>query len=196
MDYKPNSHKSKTEEKKVEKVVKGKVKTRKKSEVQKMTDMFIGGDKNSVKNTIITEVIVPSVKKIISDVVTDGISLLLYGETGGGKRTNSGSRPSYTGYYNSGARTHASNVTRTVAGYSYDEIILSSRGEAEEVLSQLDELIDTYGTASVADLYDLVGITGKYTDNNYGWTNLKNADAIRTRDGEYLLKMPKALPLK
>ena len=51
-----------------------------------------------------------------------------------------------------------------------------------------------YGTVSVADLYDLVGISGNYTDNKYGWTNIRNAEPIRVRDG-YMLKLPKALPL-
>ena len=59
----------------------------------------------------------------------------------------------------------------------------------------MDELISTYGIVSVADLYDLVGITGgSYTDNKYGWTNVHNASVIRVRDG-YMIKMPKALPL-
>jgi len=47
---------------------------------------------------------------------------------------------------------------------------------------------------SVADLYELVGIQGSYTDNKYGWTkNIRNASVVRVRDG-YLLKLPKALP--
>jgi hypothetical protein len=47
---------------------------------------------------------------------------------------------------------------------------------------------------SVADLYDLVGVTGNYTDNKYGWTDIRSASVIRVRDG-YMLKLPKALPL-
>ena len=58
----------------------------------------------------------------------------------------------------------------------------------------MDELIETYGVASVADLYDLVGLRCEYTDNKYGWNNLRNAEPIRVRDG-YMLKMPKALPI-
>lgn len=57
----------------------------------------------------------------------------------------------------------------------------------------MQDLIDTYGMVSVADLYDLVGINGSYTDNKYGWTHLRSADVQRVRDG-YLLKLPKALP--
>ena len=58
----------------------------------------------------------------------------------------------------------------------------------------MDELIDMYGQVSVADLYDLVGKTCEHTDNKYGWTNIRNAEPVRVRDG-YLLKMPKALPI-
>ena len=60
----------------------------------------------------------------------------------------------------------------------------------------MNDVIETYGMVSVMDLYDLVGISGQYTDNNYGWKNLRNAEPIRTRDGEYMLKLPKAIPLK
>jgi hypothetical protein len=78
--------------------------------------------------------------------------------------------------------------------YSYDDIILPTRGEAEEVLTRMDELMDTYGLVRVADLYDLVGITGEYTDNRYGWTNITRAEIIRNRDG-YMIKMPRAVPI-
>ena len=58
----------------------------------------------------------------------------------------------------------------------------------------MDELIDQYGMVSVGDLYDLVGVTGQYTDNNYGWTDLRTASVVRTRDG-YMIKLPRALAL-
>ena len=76
------------------------------------------------------------------------------------------------------------------------QLVIESRGEAEEVLCRLDEIIDVYGVARVADLHDLVGVTGNYTDNHYGWTNLRNADVVRVSGGGYRLKLPKALPIK
>lgn len=51
----------------------------------------------------------------------------------------------------------------------------------------MDELIDTYKLVSVADLKDLVGITGNYTDNRYGWTSIRSAEVVRVRDG-YTIK--------
>ena len=76
------------------------------------------------------------------------------------------------------------------ARHDFDEIILETRGEAEEVLSHLVDLTIDYQQATVADLYDLVGITSNFTDNKYGWTDLRSASVTRVRDG-YLINLPR-----
>lgn len=78
--------------------------------------------------------------------------------------------------------------------YFHDDIVLGSIKEVMEVLCKMDEIINTYGAVSVADLYDLVGITGRYRDNTYGWTSLSSVETIRVRDG-YMLKLPRVIPL-
>lgn len=196
-EYKSNSHASKekeknSEEKKVEKIISGNARAKKKSEFSKFADVFVSEDAGNVKSYILMEVLVPAVKKAISDIVTNGIDMLLYGETGVHKRNGASSKVSYRSYYDRSNRSTSSSRTRN--GYSYDDIILDNRGEAEEVLSRMDEIVATYGTVSVADLYDLVGITGAYTDNKYGWTDIRSASVVRVRDG-YMIKLPRALPL-
>lgn len=202
MDYAPNSHKAKEEKaqtevperKKLEKVVTGKVKTKKRNEMSKLGEIFIAEDARNVKSYILMDVLVPAVKKAISDIVTNGIDMLLFGEGGRTRKTSSASTVSYRNYYDQKDTRRDYSNTRTRTGYSYDDIILETRGEAEDVLARMDELIETYGIVSVADLYDLVGKTCNYTDNKYGWTNIRNAEPIRVRDG-YMLKMPKAGPI-
>lgn len=202
MDYAPNSHKTKEaktqteapERKKLEKVVTGKVKTKKRNEMSKLGDIFIAEDARNVKSYILMDVLVPAVKKAISDIVTNGIDMLLFGEGGRTRKSSGASTVSYRNYYDQKDTRRDYPNTRTRTGYSYDDIILESRGEAEEVLARMDELIEAYGIVSVADLYDLVGKTCNYTDNKYGWTNIRNAEPIRVRDG-YMLKMPKAGPI-
>ncbi len=196
-EYKGNSHRSKEETstevvptKKVERVATGK--TRKKGEMRKLADAFIAEDVRSVKDYIIREVLIPAAKKAVDEVVTNGISMLLYGESKSKNRSRNESRVSYTSYYQR-ERDYDRGTRTRVRGYDYDDIILDTRREAEEVLDRMQDLIDTYGMVSVADLYDLVGINGSYTDNKYGWTRLRDADVQRVRDG-YLLKLPKALP--
>lgn len=193
-EYKSNSHKSKDEEKKaIAKVVTGEVKTKKKNEVQKFADTFISEDIANVRSYILMDVLVPALKKAISDVVTNGIDMILYGEPGRTKKSTTASKVSYRSYYD---RTSDRDdyISSRRRGFEYEDIILETRGEAEEVLMRMDELIDTYGIVSVGDLYDLVGIQGDYTVNKYGWTNIRNAQVIRVRDG-YMIKLPKALPL-
>lgn len=200
-EYKSNSHKTKeernkfNEKKKVEKVISGKAKSKKKNEIQKLTDVFISEDVSNVKSYILLDVLVPAVKKAVSDIVTNGIEMILYGETGRNKKNSASSKVSYRNYYDKdNDRRQDYGVTRARTGYNFDDIILDTREESEEVLTKMDELICTYGLVSVADLYDLVGITCNYTDNKYGWTDIRSARFVQVRDG-YMLKLPKALPL-
>lgn len=198
-DYKPNSYKSKEEssndeKKKIEKVVTGEVKTKKKSEIKKVADIFISEDIKNVKSYILMDVLVPAIKKAVSDIVTNGIDMILYGGTRAG-RSSSVSNVSYRSYYDRrDDDRHSYTTPLTRAAYDTEDIILQTRGEAEEVLTRMDELISMYGVVSVADLYDLIGKTCSYTSNKYGWTNIRNAEAVRVRDG-YMLKLPKALPI-
>lgn len=195
--YKPNSVKYKTEhkeapaDKKVEKVVTGNV-IKKKNGVRKFTDIFISEDFANVKSYVLMDVLVPAVKKAISDIVTDGIDMILYGGTGRSRKC--GNNTSYVSYRSYSDRRDDRRKEPAVSrsGYSYDDIILNTRAEAEEVMLQMTELLDRYGIVSVADLYDLVGVTGNYTDNHYGWTQLRSAEVIHVRDG-YLLKLPRAI---
>ena len=192
-DYKSNSHKSKEEpkreEKKIEKVATGKVKTKKKSGATKFADVFITEDIGNVKDYIIYDVLLPAAKKTISEIVSNGIDMILYGETK--SRKSKGSKVSYNDRDDDYRR---SSRRSRVLGYDYEDVILETRREAEEVLNRMEDLIDSYGVVSVADLYDLVGISGNYTDNKYGWMNLRSAGIERTRDG-YMLLLPKVKPL-
>lgn len=197
LNYASNSHKfkaeqKKQEEKKIEKVVTGTVKTKKKSEIRKLTDVFVSSDTDSVKNYILMDVLVPAVKKAISDIVTNGIDMLLYGESGV-KKKSSGSKVSYRSYYDKPSERASTIASRSK--FDFDDIIVESRGEAEQIFDQMQEIIDTYTFVSVSDLYDMVDLTAPYTANKYGWTNIRSADAIRLSGGGYLLKLPKAKAL-
>lgn len=197
-DYKPNSNRFKEEQKnkdkKIEKVVTGNVITKKKSKARKFTEELVSEDAKNVKSYVLGEVLIPAVKKLISDIVTDGIDIILYGQSKKGSKRSTADRVSYRNYYDEPRNSSRNNRPVLASGYSYDDIILESRGEAQDVLTRMDELVDTYGVVRVADLYDLVGKTGDYTDNKYGWTNIRNAEIVRVREG-YWIKMPRAMPI-
>lgn len=194
-NYKSNSNRPKEtpdrDNKRVEKIVSGKVRKKKKSEIRKLTDVFVPEDVDDIKSYIFMDVIIPAVKKIVLDIVETS----LYGSTGRTRKNSGSSKISYQRYYDrqSDVRDRSSGRSRT--GYSYDDIIFDSYAEADDVLTRMDELIDTYGIVRVADLYDMAGVTGSYTDNNYGWTNIRNASIVRIHGGGHMIKLPKAMPL-
>jgi len=198
-DYKSNSDKARQEqqsEKKVEAVITGAAKTRKKGEMQKFADVFIAEDANNVKSYILMEVIVPAVKKAISDIVTTGIDMILYGEAGRSRKNGTASKVSYRNYYERDSdRIRAGSAANRRGGLEYDDILFDTRGDAEAVLDAMNDIISQYGTVSVSDFYDLARVPNdNFTMNRYGWTNIAGATAVRVRDG-YILKLPRAIPL-
>lgn len=208
MDYNPNSNKFLTKDKpteeenlgkkKVDKVVSGSVKTKKKSSLSKFADTFIEEDKDTVVGYLLSEVLIPSFKKMVSDTIKTGIDKMLYGDTEVSRSNSPASKISYSKYYNDKSSYSRSSSTAQVANrrdtYEYNNIVLETRGDAEAVLMGMDDIIAKYEIVSVADLYDLVGIAGSYTDYKYGWTDIRSARIERVRDG-YVIRMPKALPL-
>ena len=188
-NYQSNSHKSKRiaveDKKKVDKIVKGKVKTKKKNGI---LSSFINDDLQDIKKYIVEDVLIPTIKKTITDVVKNSIDMFFYGEVSRPNRTNS-SRISYSSYYDRDREPRRRRNDLLI-----DDIVLESRSEAEEVLDRLDEMIEEFGMASVLNLYDLIGVTAPFTADKYGWTDIRNATAVRVRDG-YLLKLPRVMPL-
>ena len=203
-DYKPNSHRYKEEqgaqkeERVVNKVVtSGAAKVRKKNDIHKLADVFISEDVKNVKSHLLMDVLVPTIKKVIVDIVSDGINMIFFGETGARRNSTNVSKISYGSYYNNGQSTQSSVVHNSTSNQSFDygNISLPTRGEAEAVVAEMINVIEQYGFVTVADLYDICDITHPYTAAKYGWTSLSTAEVVRGRDGGYYLKLPKARPI-
>ena len=188
--------KQEVEGKRAEKIIHGTVKTRKNGG-RNFLDTFLAEDGPNIWNYIKYEVLVPSLKRGFYDIIVGSLDMGLYGG-----RSNNGKRPtadkvSYRDYNGVSRRDTRDDRSRSSSSrYSYDDIVLETRGEAEAVLARMDEIMEEYEIVRVADMYDLVGITGEHTDNKYGWTDIRNASIERTRDGDYRIKMPRALPIR
>lgn len=184
-------------EKRAEKVVSGQVKV-KKNEIRKFTDIFVQEDMNVVKEYIINDLFIPYTKNLIGDIFHNTVDMVLFGSSSG-RRTRSGRKSdvghvSYRSYYDD-QRNERSRQSTYNSRFSYDDISFEYRQDAEAVLEQMKDIIDTYDLVRVLDLYDLAGYgPAPHTANNYGWTNLSRAYVDRTRDG-YIIKLPKAVAL-
>lgn len=207
-DYKGNSHKERekkalenaTEHPRAKSVVTGATVVKKRGLGDKIRDTFIAEDLGRVRDYIIGDVVIPDIKKAVDNIVSNGVHMLLYGA--GSSRSSSSTRKisspsaprvSYRDYY-SQDRNPVSVGVRTNA-YNFDDVVFDTRGDAELVLEQLVDILQTYGTVSVQDYYDSCGETSPYTTCDYGWRSLKTASIARVAEG-YIIRMPKAVDIR
>lgn len=192
-----------TTRKKLDPVVEGDVIRRKKPLGKRFAEVFVTGDGRSVWNYVVFDVLVPAAKDMASDAVSQGIERMLFGESRSGRGRGGHSRPSgsngYVSYNRFAPGTSRREEARPISrqartNHEFDEIILDSRVQADEVLERLFDLIGEYKVATVSDLYDLVGITPSYTDANWGWDDLRGARVIKAGGG-FLLDLPKTKPV-
>lgn len=209
MDFPGNSRstpgKDDKPEKKIEKVVTGEVVKRPKSIGRKFKDIFLGGDIKGVFRYLAADVLLPALRNMIVDAGEQGIRRAVYGESAAARRRAAEYRPRTQ--YNSpvnrlgrdprdrpgmlpGQPPYYSRSSRHQVG----DLILISREEAELVLERLIDIIDKYDVASVADLYDLVGLPSTHVDNKWGWGFLSNVEIRQVREG-YLIELPPVEPI-
>lgn len=199
--------------KKTDKVTTGKVIKRKRGTGAKMKEAFFGEDVQDVGDYVVYDVAIPAAKNLVFDLFKEGllgsIEMVLFGGRTNRRNTyRSGGRSytSYGDYFKDDGRGRGRDSSRDRDGrrelsrsgrsrHDFDEIIFESRGEAEEVLDRLVDLIIDYGMVAVADFYDAAGISSTFADNDWGWTNLSSANVTRVRGG-YLINLPKTQPLK
>lgn len=151
------------------------------------------------------EIIVPAIKNIIVDAVTSGINMVMYG--GNGPSPRNVHRPTHRSpYHNYSGQVHRPTTNYTSRYTSeqpppsermsrprqgLEDYILEHRDDAAHVLTSLQENANMYGSVSIADYYDLIGVDSAYTDNNYGWTfeSITHTN-IRPVRGGYVIKFP------
>ena len=183
------------EPKQIRKVADAKV--RKQGFLRRLGKSIIEDSIESAKEKAFDEIVVPGFKTLIFDTVNEIMGVMLFKDSGYGGRRSGGSRQgdrtSYRDYYDRKNRRGGKNDRRE-SSFEPDDIILDTRQKANEVLDELDWAIHKYGQASVADLYDAVGVTSDWTDNRYGWTSLRGATIRPVREG-FLLVMPRTCVL-
>lgn len=199
---KPNSYKYKEEaaekesKSKLDPIVpKDRVISTKKSLGEKISESFLGENLKEIGRYIFWDMAIPGIKNIILDT----LDIMFFGRDS----RDSGSDRSHTNYSSFYRGRERSNRDRDRQEYLRDEeekkvnyrnIILKYRQDAEEVVDALYDRIENHGAATVADLLDLVGAVGEYTDNNWGWDR-KQDICIRQVSKGFLIDVAPAVYL-
>lgn len=204
----PNSYKYRAEKAKKEAekqsrpkldpvVDKNSVISTKKSFGKKVLGTFLTEDAKTLKDWLLMDVLVPGIKETILNL----ISMSFFGEYRSRDRRNydrgyrgDSSRYDYRGCYRGNVydRENYRRDSGRNSRYDHDDrvdfrnIVLRQRSDAERVIRSLRGRIRDYGSASVAELLDLVDLSGDYTDNNYGWVDERDV-GIRQVSGGFLI---------
>lgn len=203
--YASNSYKSKAEkaeqEKEIKKVVKGNTAVYQKTKWEKIKNQFGGGvDIES----LITDVAIPALKDLASDLVVKGVNMLLFGDAGPSRgRSGRGSYISYDSY--SRPRNRDRDAARR-ARFDFSDIGFDDPTDIDEVIDALVEIWDKDREVSVAQFYTVSGVNPANTDYNWGWTNVRDITSakvynreVKEDDGTYVTKwflsFPKPRPL-
>ena len=205
-EFPPNSETSKkvrTERKDITPVVSSGAVRRKKSLRKQFSETFVAGDAKTALRYVIFDVLLPAAKDMIVEAGSQGIEKLIFGDSR--RRGSTSPQAGPTGYvsYNryameSGPRSTGPSRAmsrKARSRHNFDEIVIDDRVEAEEVIDKLFELVSRYEFATVADLYELVGLTASHTDHKWGWTDLHGSGVSRIREG-YLLDLPEPEPFE
>lgn len=195
------NNKQASEAKTVKKVVKGPVKTKKKSEVSKIAKSIVSEECKNIKEYVIYDVVVPVIKDTFAQIIKGATDMIFFGEvrntrsSGWGGVRGGSTKISYKDCWDN--RGRSAQPARPTNRMSYDDLYFDNKDDAMNVLTSMDEIVDQYGVVTVADLFDLAGVTGNgYTDQNYGWTSTNSAEVVRGRDGNFYLKLQRPMPIK
>lgn len=167
---------------------------------KRIVEEMTGDDTESVLSYILYDVLIPAAKNTISEMVSGGIQMLLFGESNKDSRIRNDrgrSYVSYQKYYDRDDRDRRDRRhDRARSRYDFEDIAFDTRAEAEDVLSYLLDCLEEYDLVSVSDFYDIVGMTSEYTDAKWGWYNLSRAGVMKSRHGYFYLQLPRPMALE
>ena len=191
-----------------------KVHTINSGESNKPKSKLIVKDIPTVLGQIVNEYLIPIMENVFIDAVTNALNLTFFGDANNRKgptlpfrlggssniipfpsNSQNSSQFSYDRIFKlSGPQT----VDLRAAGFSFEKVRIASHDDATLALTLLEERIAQTGFARVSDLNNILGITGEWTDTNFGWTSLKSAGIVDIQDnlGGCRLTMPKAIPIE
>ena len=187
---------------------------RKKTAWDRVKEAFIGDSPSSVKNYLLDEVIIPSVKTLIVTTANNGITALVYG-VGNTPKQQQAPRPStntnsevpwrpigqpYRVDYNRpmGSRRAGGSANQTL---NIEDITFPNREVALDVLDQMADYIATNGAISVLRYYDLCHVRGDFPMTNYGWTTTRDMHVNNYFDHSlgserYFIELPPAVQIR
>lgn len=194
---------------KIKPITSARTASRKRGLGRKFKHVFFAGDAKSAAIHVVEDILIPEAQELFLDMVNSTMERIVKGEDRRSRRKRTVSSyedvgrvnyQSYSGSVRHPAMSKSRDGQRSVSRRSrartdFDDIILQSRRDVEEVMERMFDILSQYESVSVAHLYALTDIESSHTDMKWGWTDLRGWRAKPLRDGTYLLDLPEPEPL-
>lgn len=140
------------------------------------------------------DILKPSIYDTIYDIVTNGLSMVLWDNKKGRKgdvRSKGGitmyNYSTKSGITNRNYNPNGSNpeVKTAYDGGAYYTVILKSASDVGELLDKMEEFINDNGKCTIADLLWIVRQSSTWTDNYYGWNDISLLERVRNDRSSY-----------
>lgn len=183
-------------------VVVGEVTQRKPGLGKRFKETFLGGDAKGAASFVLMDIIVPYTKDAIADATQGAVERMLWGQTRSASRrghvpgaAQGLAQQAYNKMYAAQPQGRPGIMSpRGRATHNFQEYVAGSRVEAEAVIDQMFDLLSQFQVVTVADFYDMIGESSHYTDQKWGWVDLRGAQVQRVTHG-YLIDVPKPIAL-
>lgn len=204
-----NSHKQREEKppsaaapkEKAQKIVEGKVVVKKTPFFKRVARSMVADDASSVGEFMVTDVVVPAMKNLLFEMVTQGARRTLWGASmRGAGPARSGIISAATGSvlktnYHDVPTGRPSMPSPTRNSHDFSTLVVESREDAESIIVALMDDIARYQQATVEDFYGYLGVTSDWADGKWGWKDLSTAD-IRQTQGGWRFDLPPTVQLR
>lgn len=197
----PSKEEVTTKVTKKQKVIKGTATIRKKPLGKRIAELFGAESGQNIFDYLIGDILIPAAKNTLSDFVSEGVDMALGIDTRRRRRDprDRYGRVDYGVAYRGDRRDDRrrdNRDRRDRTPSTYEDIIFETRADANRAIGSMCDIIESYGQASIGDLFDAAGISGgDYTDRRWGWYNISTARITPVRGG-YMLDLPKPELLK
>lgn len=214
---KPKGQATKAAEK-VEDGPKGKATAPKKSFGDKLKETFIAEDARDVGDYILWDILVPTIKRTIRDVIVGSADRVFLGTNASGSRnlySDRGVTKVRRVDYGSASRTRSvggtvetralpagTPVSRPRNNFDILQYTYSDREMLTMAFDEMVEYIETYERMTVDDFADILSKhfddipQMDYTAQSWGWRSIATAEIVPALGGGYMLKMPRPVVVK
>lgn len=161
-----------------DKVVERPTKTKKRGIFRRMSDNIFAGDRATVRDYVLFDVLLPAAKDTISSMTQNAIDIFLFGAPSYSQSTRSrrayGGRTDYRAASMQKVRNLASKRASeasygyTERGFDFDDVLMT-KYEAQDVLGEMRERASECNYISLAEYYSLCGHAYDFTMRRYGW---------------------------